>query len=51
MALKKDKAKKKKAKPRAKKRMGGLVILDGKMQIGHQHHCRRSEKARTYQHW
>jgi len=33
MALKKDKAKKKKAKPRAKKRMGGLVILDGKRQI------------------
>jgi hypothetical protein len=31
MALKKDKAKKK--KPRAKKRMTGLVILDGKRQI------------------
>jgi hypothetical protein len=33
MALKKDKAKKKKAKPRAKKRMTGLVVLDGKRQI------------------
>lgn len=31
MALKKDKAKKK--KPRAKKRMSGLVVLDGKRQI------------------
>lgn len=33
MALKKDKAKKRKPKPKGKKRISGLVILDGKRQI------------------